>query len=273
MVAHRDWQGAGPSSRAATVDGVFCLAALVPSPPILVPELCGGLGAGAAVDEVRAAALNVAAELAAVAPHWTVVGVGAGDRVAGPETVGTFRGFGVDLAVGLGGTEAAGDGDADPDLPLPVLIAAWLREQAAPHALAQAWIVDAGTPAGECAELGAKLRAELDADPRTQGVLVVADGASTLSTSAPGYFDPRAADRQAALDNALSAGDRDRLLALDPLECAEVGMRGRAAFQVLAGLFGADPAAPIVDTRYQDAPFGVGYQVSMWRQGNGAEQR
>ncbi len=113
----------------------------------------------------------------------------------------------------------------------------------------------------------------MDADPRPQGVLVVADGASTLSTSAPGYFDPRAADRQAALDNALSAGDRDRLLALDPLECAEVGMRGRAAFQVLAGLFGADPAAPIVDTRYQDAPFGVGYQVSMWRQGNGAEQR
>lgn len=271
MVAHGDWQGAGPRGRATTVDGVFCLAALVPSPPILVPELCGGLGAGAAVDEVRAAALAAAAELAAVASRWTVVGVGAGDRVAGPDTVGTFRGFGVDLTVGLGGAAPSGE-SADPDLPLPVLIGAWLREQAAPRALAQAWIVDAGTPAGQCAELGTKLRAELDADSQPQGVLVVADGASTLSTSAPGYFDPRAADRQAALEKALSAGDRDGLLALDPLACAEVGMRGRAAFQVLAGLFGADPAAPAVDTRYQDAPFGVGYQVSMWRPNSGADQ-
>ncbi|MBF6435990.1 hypothetical protein [Nocardia cyriacigeorgica] len=244
---------------------MFCLAALVPSPPILVPELCGGLGAGAAVDEVRAAASAAAAELAAAASSWTVVGVGAGDRVAGPERAGTFRGFGVDLVVGLSGSAPTGDLDADPDLPLPVLIAAWLRQQVAPHAVAQAWIVDADTPAGECAELGAKLRAELDADPQPQGVLVVADGATTLSTAAPGYFDPRAADRQAALDNALRAGDRDGLLALDPLECAEVGIRGRAAFQVLAGVFGADPAAPIVDTRYQDAPFGVGYQVSTWR--------
>lgn len=271
-VAQPDWQGVGAPGRATTVDGVFCLAALVPSPPILVPELCGGLGAGAAVAEVRAAALAAVADLAAVTSRWTVVGVGAGDRVAGPETAGTFRGFGVDLAVGLTGTAVDGV-VADPDLPLPVLIAAWLREQAAPDAVAQAWIVDAETPAGQCAELGAKLRAELDADPEPQGVLVVADGASTLTTSAPGYFHPRAPDRQAALEDALRAGDRDGLLALDRGECAEVGMHGRAAFQVLAGMFGADPAAPTVDTRYQDAPFGVGYQVGLWRPDRGAEQR
>src|SRR5690606_4470261 len=65
-LAQPDWQGVGAPGRATTVDGVFCLAALVPSPPILVPELCGGLGAGAAVAELRAAALAAVADLAAV---------------------------------------------------------------------------------------------------------------------------------------------------------------------------------------------------------------
>ncbi|WP_280233045.1 hypothetical protein [Nocardia cyriacigeorgica] len=251
---------------------MFCLAALVPSPPILVPELCGGLTAGAAVAEVRAATLAAVGELAAVTSHWTVLGVGACDRVAGPETVGSFRGFGVDRAVAFTGTGPATTG-ADPELPLPVLIAAWLREQVAPDAVADAWIVAADSPVDRCAELGAKLRAELDADPRPHGVLVVADGATTLSTSAPGYFHPRAADRQAVLENALSAGDRGGLLALDPAECAEVGLQGRAAYQMLAGVFAADATDPAVDTRYQDAPFGVGYQVSVWRPDTGVGQR
>ncbi|WP_256667995.1 hypothetical protein [Nocardia cyriacigeorgica] len=273
MAAHRDWQAAGRFWWATTVDGVFCLAALVPSPPVLVPELCGGLGVGAAAAELRAATLAAIGDLAAVTSRWTVVGVGAFDQVMGPGTVGTFRGFGVDRVVALTGIGPIETTDADPELPLPVLIAAWLREQAAPDAVADARIVAADSPVDRCAELGAKLRAELDADPRPHGVLVVADGATTLSTSAPGYFDPRAASRQAALENALGAGDRAGLLALDPIECAEVGIRGRAAYQVLAGVFGADAADPAIDTRYQDAPFGVGYQVSVWRPDTGAGQR
>ncbi|MFE3443426.1 hypothetical protein ACFXNW_10375 [Nocardia sp. NPDC059180] len=252
---------------------MFCLAALVPSPPILVPELCGGLHAGPAVAELRAATLAAIGDLAAVTSRWTVVGVGARDQVMGRETVGTFRGFGVDRAVALTGTGPIETTGADPELPLPVLIAAWLREHVAPDAVADARIVAADSPVDRCVELGAKLRAELDADPRPHGVLVVADGATTLSTSAPGYFDPRAADRQAVLENVLRAGDRGGLLALDPVECAEVGIRGRAAYQVLAGVFGADAVDPAVDTRYQDAPFGVGYQVSLWRPGTGAGQR
>ncbi|MET9024275.1 hypothetical protein ABZW96_01490 [Nocardia sp. NPDC004168] len=247
---------------------MFSVAALVPSPPVLVPELCGGAAdtAGAGDSDPRAvlrsAVLDTVRAFASVTGHWTVIGADAGDRTFGPETVGTFRGFGVDVRVGLSSAAVAGARQADAGLPLAVLIGGWLRGQVAPDAVAEASVVAADAPAEHCRETGTKLRAELDSDGEPRGVLVVADGAATLSVKAPGYLDERARPVQDRLDAALSAGDRAALRALDSGLCAELGVTGRPAYQVLAGLFRADP---LVETRYREAPFGVGYHVSLWR--------
>ncbi|WP_280492677.1 hypothetical protein [Nocardia asiatica] len=247
---------------------MLSVAALVPSPPVLVPELCGGVAdaAGAADSDpravLRAAVLETVRAFAAGIARWTVIGAGPDDRTLGPETVGTFRGFGADVRVGLSAAAVAGAERADADLPLAVLIGGWLRGQVAPDAVAEARIVSADARPRRCLEIGAGLRADLDGDVASHGVLVVADGAATLSTEAPGYFDERAQPVQDRLDHALTAGDRAALRALDPGLCGELAVAGRPAYQVLAGLFRADP---LVDTRYRDAPFGVGYHVSLWR--------
>lgn len=247
---------------------VFSVAALVPSPPVLVPELCGGVADAAGTGEadpravLRSAVLDTVRVFADVTDRWTVIGVGAGDSTLGPETVGTFRGFGADVRVGLSDTALAAAEQSDAGLPLAVLIGGWLRGQVAPGAVAEARVVPADATPEHCLEVGAKLRADLDGDVAARGVLVVADGAATLSTEAPGYLDERARPVQDGLDRALSTGDRAALRALDPGLCADLVLAGRAAYQMLAGLFRADP---VVETRYCDAPFGVGYHVSLWR--------
>ncbi|WP_442941818.1 hypothetical protein [Nocardia sp. NBC_00416] len=221
----------------------------------------------AALNRLRAAVLGVGAALAEATPHWTVLGVGPAEATYDADTVGTFRGFGVDVRVALGGPSADVSAAPDADLPLAVLIAAWLRGAVAPHAAATARMVAADASMPRCAEIGAKLRAELDAADEPQGVLVVADGAATLSTASPGYFDPRAAQVQTELDRAASAGDRSALLALDPALCADLMVSGRAAYQALAGLFAADSEPPAASERYRDAPFGVGCFAGLWRPG------
>lgn len=261
----------------ATVDGVFCVASLVPSPPVLVPELEGTAGAvgDGPVATLRAAVLGAAGELAARASRWIVVGVADSeavetDRVIGSESVGTFRGYGVDVRVGLAGSMAervSASRSVDPLLPLPALIAGWLREQVAPGVVAECRLISADASADEALTFGRYLRAELDSEPEPTAVLVVGDGAATLSLKAPRYLDERAEGVQAEIDRALSAGDRRALAALDTQLCAELEVEGRPAYQVLAGLFAADAADPEVETLYAAAPFGVGYHVSVWRSG------
>ncbi|MCX4094976.1 hypothetical protein [Nocardia sp. alder85J] len=253
---------------------MFAAAVLIPSPPVLLPELCGGLPdrdpdhLAAQVRPLRDAVLAAGLALSE-ADRWTVVGAAEHEQTLGPGTVGTFRGFGADVRVGLSDAALTGRTPADPALPLPVLLGGWLRGQVAPRTPAQARLVGAAATAEHCGALGAALRRELDTDPGTHGVLVVADGAATLSTAAPGYLDERAAAVQERLDAALSAGDRTALAALDPSLCAELEISGRAAFQLLAGLFDADPK---VDTRYCAAPFGVAYHVSIWTDPNPAHR-
>ena len=84
-------------------------------------------------------------------------------------------------------------------------------------------------------------------------MLVVADGANTLTASAPGGYDPDRSPVQAALDDALAAGDADALTRLPD------GIVGRVAYQVLAGLVGPSPCRP--RELYRGAPYGVGYSV------------
>lgn len=221
--------------------------ALSPSAPVLVPELAGA--AAAEVADVRDAAVAAAT---ALPDRWVVVGVGPAAAQIAPETRGTFAGYGAEVAVALS--------DAAPDtvsaLPLCALWAGWLRQHAAPAAQVAVRVFPADLDAAAALAEGRALRAELDAESADVGVLVVADGASTLSASAPGGDDPDAPARQDALDDALGAGDAAVLVDL----CD--GAVGRVAYLVLAGLAG--PGRWTAHTLYRGAPYGVGYFVGTW---------
>lgn len=227
--------------------------ALVSSAPVLVPELA----AAAAIEtaDLRAAAVSAVAGLP---PRWIGVGVADTDSVAGPDAVGTFAGYGADIRVGLSRGAVENEAADRPlaRLPLCALITAWLRGVAQPEACAQvrAFRSDHGLDAALA--FGRELRVQIDAVEDTVGVLVVADGANTLSPPAPGGYEPETIPVQAALDDALAAGDRVALTRLPH------GIVGRVAYQVLAGLTETTP--PSATELYRGAPYGVGYFVGVW---------
>ena len=87
--------------------------ALTPSAPVLVPELAGA--AAAEVEQLCDAALTAAATLP---DRWIIIGVAAEDQTIGPDTRGTFAGYGVDVPVTLSPDAPS----AISDLPLCALI-------------------------------------------------------------------------------------------------------------------------------------------------------
>ena len=223
--------------------------AIVPSAPVLVPEL-----AGAAAAEVSDLTAAVFAAAALLPDRWVVIGTGPTDDVLGPQTPGTFAGYGADVRVRLSGLGP----DVPPaELPVCALLAGWVRGQAQPEATAQVHVYRADHDAGAALALGRQLRAEIDGQAEPIGVLVVADGANTLTPSAPGGYDPGNADVQQALDDALATGDVAALSRL-PQQ-----ILGRVAFQVLAGL--AAPAPRSAKELYRGAPYGVGYFAGAWQ--------
>ncbi|MEN0135242.1 MAG: class III extradiol dioxygenase subunit B-like domain-containing protein [Rhodococcus sp. (in: high G+C Gram-positive bacteria)] len=237
---------------------MFTAAILVPSPPLLVPELTGA--AAAETAPLRDAVQAAAKALSAIATEWVAVGAAPTAVEVRADAQGTYRGYGVDVRVTLRPGPA---GAPDPDLPLAALTAGWIRGTCAPDAVVVARILAADLSPQQCAAYGAELRAFLDRDPEPRGLVIVADGANTLTAKAPGAFDPRAEGVQARVDAALGSGDRDALLALDPAECAALGVGGRVPWQVLAGVFDAPPTS--CRTLYSAAPYGVGYHVGEWR--------
>jgi len=229
---------------------VLSAIAIVPSAPVLVPELAGA--AETEVAELTAATLAAAALLP---DRWVVIGTGPRDDVLGPDAVGTFAGFGADVHVGL---SPQSDRAAPPaELPVCALLAGWVRGQAQPQASAQVRIYRADLDVDTALNRGRQLRAEIDRLPEPLGVLVVADGANTLTPAAPGGYHPDNADAQQALDDALAGGDVAALTAL-PHQ-----ILGRVAFQVLAGL--ADPGPRSAKELYRGAPYGVGYFAGAWQ--------
>ena len=226
--------------------------AIVPSAPVMVPELAAA--AAAEIADLRAAAKTA---VTALPPRWNGVGVAdiATDSDAGPGSVGTFAGYGVDVRVGLSG-EAAAAGRDPAALPLCALITAWLRGLTQPTASAEVRAYRSDHDPGTAVSLGRRLRAEIDATGDPIGVLVVADGANTLSPPAPGGYDPESIPVQAALDDALAAGDSAALTRLPD------GIVGRTAYRVLAGLTEHRPRS--AEELYRGAPYGVGYFVGLW---------
>jgi hypothetical protein len=227
---------------------VLSTIAIIPSAPVLVPEL-----AGAAADEVAELRAAMIAAVAALPPRWVVVGVGSTDVAIGPESVGTFAGFGADLVVRLS-PQAAG---RPVELPLCALIAGWMRDQAQPDARAEVRVYAANHDVETALALGRRLRGEIEQSTEPTGVLVVVDGANTLTPAAPGGYHPADVDVQLALDDALGCGDVAALTGL-PEQVV-----GRVAFQVLAGL--AEPAPRSAKELYRASPYGVGYFAGVWQ--------
>jgi hypothetical protein len=226
---------------------VLSAIAIVPSAPVMVPELAGA--AAAELSDLRDAVFAAAGSLPM---RWIVIGVGATDSVVGPDRVGTFAGYGVDLPIAL----SPGGGQEPAELPLCALIAGWVRGQVNPEAHAQVRVFAADLDADTAVERGRGLRAEINEEDPV-GVLVVADGAHTLTPSAPGGYDPDSAALQTVLDDALSHGDAAALTRLP------AGIVGRVAYQVLAGL--TEPRPRSAKELYRGAPYGVGYFVGAWQ--------
>jgi hypothetical protein len=227
--------------------------AVVPHPPLLVPELVAG--AVAETEAVRRACLAAGKRLSALSRHWLAV---AGDPVfhglTSADAVGTFRGYGVDKIVSLA-EERAGE-EIDPGLPLPVLVAGWLREQAGAGQV----VVQTIDPVGSVDD-SRRVGERLARQNRPVGLLVLGDG-SSRRPGPSGRPDPRSVPYDAAVRDALATADVDALLGLDVELGAELDVSGRAAWQALAGAaLGQSWRAELL---YSDAPFGVGYHVACW---------
>jgi hypothetical protein len=231
--------------------------AIIPSAPVLVPAL-----AGAAADEMAELRDAIVAAAATLPPRWVVVGVGSAegvgttDAVFGPESVGTFAGFGADVTVRLSSKARESDQPVGV-LPLCALFAGWVRGQAQPDAHIQVRAYSGDHDVEAAVELGRQLRMEVDRAAEPTGVLIVADGVNTLAPAAPGGYHPEDVDVQHALDTALACGD---VAALTRLPGQVVG---RVAFQVLAGL--AEPGPRSAKELHRTARYGVGYFAGVWQ--------
>ena len=219
--------------------------AIVPSAPILVPELASG--AAAELADLTAAVRCAAQDLPA---RWVAIGAGPDDDRVSSDAVGTFAGYGADVRVTF---TPDSSGEVRP-LPLCALIAGWVRGNVTAGATVDVRVFADDLAPDIALERGRALRAELESAADPVGVLVVADGANTLTAAAPGGFDPDSVARQAQWDEALGTGDVATIAGLS-------GALGRVAYQVLAGLAGPDPKATEL---YRGAPYGVGYFVGTW---------
>jgi hypothetical protein len=268
-------------------------AAVLPHPPLLVPELAGA--AAAELDPLRAACREALAAVVAAAELTVLVGDGPVWGVPEPSAAGSFAPYGVDLRVTLPAltdldltalparaqpTLPASGRMPDlrapalerlpdlPDLPAPVRLSDLpLSLAVAAHLLAgldppPARLFAAAVPAslgpGAAAAIG---RALTTAAHGRVGLVVMADLSACRTERAPGAFRAEAADFDASVAEALRTGTPARLLDLDPALAADLMVAGRVPLQVLAGAFESE-AAVRGQVLYEDAPYGVGYLVA-----------
>jgi len=240
-------------------------AAVCPCPPLLVPEIAAG--AAAELDAARAACTDALGVLAAARPDRLVV-VGPAEqsgRGTHPEGArGSFRGFGVDVDVRLGGAEDAKaevSAAAASERPLPpsLAVAAWLlRRTGWSGAPVEGLGVGEPLAAERCIEVGRGIAA----GPERVALLVMGDASACRTLKAPGYLDERAAPFDAQVARALGAADVAAIEELDAELAYELKASGRAPWQVLAGAAeDRDLAGTLL---YEDAPYGVGYVVATW---------
>jgi hypothetical protein len=240
-------------------------AAVLPHPPLLVPELAGA--AAAELDPLRAACHQALSAVMADAGTLVVVGDGPAWGVPEPAAPGSFRPYGAGVEVTL---PPLADLDLPglptparlPDLPLSLAVAAHLL---AGHDPLPERLVAATVPAslgpGAAAAIGQVL-VSTGAPGERVGLVVMGDLSACRSEQAPGALRPGAAALDGAVAEALRAGKPERLLDLDPAQAADLLVAGRVPLQVLAGAF---QDRPVVhgEVLYEDAPYGVGYLVAV----------
>lgn len=252
-------------------DDVLAGVALIPGPPLLVPELIGS--AAVETADLRAAVLAAGSAIAQV-DRWVGLGIaGPGESVGefGPETVGTYRGFGAEVIVRLSPgrldpADAPGDApgvaiDPDPSVPLAALTVGWLRERVAPAASARVVVIP---PDPREQQAVVATLTDMMSGPAPIGFVVVGDGARTLTERAPGGLHPEAGAVQESLDNLLAAADLTGLEYLDEQLCARVGVASAAAWRMAAAVVRELGYRPVAEELFRGHPFGVGYWAGTW---------
>ena len=245
--------------------------AVVPHPPLLLPEL-GGERPDQALNELRAACRQAVEAVTADAELLVVVGDGPVWGAVVPGADGSFTPWGARVRVELPATAAPElPGLPEPasvtHLPLSLTVAAWLLAGLPEVPRVAAYSVPGVMPPGAAAGVGHALADVVDSPgERPAALLVLADGSARRGQRSPGTFHPAAEEADAGVARALATADLDVLLKLDPATCAELWLGGRVPLQVLAGAMtgtGTDVPTPLTGrVLYEAAPFGVGYVVA-----------
>jgi hypothetical protein len=175
---------------------------------------------------------------------------------------GSFAGYGSDVQVVLD-PEACSTHPGE--LPLPLLIAGWLREQVdATQVRVSVSAVPPGTTTAQCRRIGTELGQRLRRAGAPVGLLVLGDGAATHTRRAPGYLDSRAHRLDETVAVALATANPHALLELDAGLASELLVAGREAWQVGAAAAQSLARAYRGELLYSAAPYGVAYHVALW---------
>jgi hypothetical protein len=219
-------------------------AAVCPHPPVIVPEIAGA--AAGELAALRAACDAALVRLAAAgARSLLVVGDDERDRRYSHPYRGSFAPWGLPLEVSIGASPDR-PGEQPERLPLSLLVGAWLVRRAFRPAVPVTYrmeTVGRRTTPGECARRGARTGSD-----RPWALLVMGDGSARRGETTPGY----------------GGADAEALLGLDPVLSAELGVAGRAPWQLLAGAARGAGGRWRGDLSYYAAPYGVAYFVANW---------
>jgi hypothetical protein len=231
-------------------------AAVLPHPPLLVPEVASG--AAGELDELRAACHKAVDSVVASDVDRLVVVGGAKRRASfGPGARGSLSGFGVPVEVAVPGAPPTGG----PVLPLSATIGCWLLSHSHPACPVVVEVVAGSASPRDADALGV----ELAASAARVGLLVMGDGAATLSPKAPGYVVDGADQWRRDVDQMLGSAVVEAVAALSTDDADRFAAGGRAPWQVLAGAArGSTWRGTLLAA---EAPYGVGYTVATWQRG------
>jgi hypothetical protein len=228
-------------------------AAVLPHPPVLVPDVASG--AAGELDELRVACHKAVDTVVAAVDRLVVVGGGPRRASHGPGARGGLTGFGTAVEVSVPDAPPIGE----PVLPLSATIGSWLLSHSHPSCPVAVEVVAFETPPADAAALGATLAASA----ARVGLLVMGDGAATLTPRAPGYVVEGARQWQRDVDQMLGSASVEAVAALSPDDAERFAAAGRAAWQVLAGAArGSTWRGTLLAA---EAPYGVGYTVATWQ--------
>jgi hypothetical protein len=246
-------------------------AAVLPHPPLLVPELAGA--AAAELDPLRTACQEALATVVAAADLTILIGDGPVWAVPAPGAPGSFHPYGAEVDVELPTLVGLDLPGLPPpaqlsDLPLSLAVAAYLLDGLDPP---PGQLFAATVPRSLGPRAAARIGQALTS-VAPFGLVVMADLSARRTEQAPGAFHPEAAGFDTRVGDAFRTGTPHHLLTLDPTQSADLLVAGRVPLQVLAGAFEPTPAKPGEprdegDLRgrvlYEDAPYGVGYLVAL----------